>query len=387
MSSRLEKYMRMVISAEQPVSGLAPSLIRGCLGGMAGLYDAGLETYLAAEKVGLRRRDRLPVPVLSIGNLSVGGTGKTPMTAMICQRLSADGKRLAILSRGHGGTSVAARFVSDGSGEIFLSAEEAGDEPVLLAQECPHTPVLVGKDRRLSGREALRRLTLDAFVLDDGFQFWQLFRDLDIVLLDASRPFDNGYPLPRGLLREPARHLQRAGVVVVTRSDLLGSNGREKLRQEIGRYARDIEVFFARHAPSNFVSVGSPTTGPVPVTNWHGVRCVAISGIAQPDSFHRTLNGVGIEVVAELIRSDHHKFVEADIIEAQKAAKDTSADAIIMTRKDAVKWPADSSHDGVPAYALHIEMQVEDESRFLAIVRTTLFGSSQASSVLEIAGN
>ena len=202
--SSLQTYILDTI-AEPGRADFGADLTRGVLGGLAALYDGGLEAYLLAERVGVRRRERLPIPIISIGNLTVGGTGKTPMTQWLCRRLVSENKRVAVLSRGHGGTSQSVRLVSGLDGKVRLSAADAGDEPNLLAQTLPGVPVLVGKDRRLSGREALRLFDLDVLVLDDGFQFWQLARDLDIVLLDARRPFDNGFPLPRGLLREPKR--------------------------------------------------------------------------------------------------------------------------------------------------------------------------------------
>ena len=254
MASRLEEYVLAVI-AEPGEPGLAASVVRAFLGGCADLYDFGLEAYLASERWGLRRRGRLPISILSIGNLTVGGTGKTPMTQYLCRCLQAHGKRVAILSRGHGGESQSVRLVSDLTGPVLLSAAEAGDEPVLLARTLPGVPVLVGKDRRLSGREALRRFGLDALVLDDGFQFWQLQRDLDIVLLDARCPFDNGFSLPRGLLREPKRHLRRAGIVVATRSGGLTVPERESLIAQIRDLAPNAPLFFADHRAVGFVPV------------------------------------------------------------------------------------------------------------------------------------
>jgi len=280
-----EKYLLSVIDAADPRRGPVPTALRGFLAGCAGLYDAGLETYLNAERAGIRRRGRLPSPVISVGNLTVGGTGKTPMTAMLCNRLKERGLRVTILSRGHGGTSNDARIVSTPTGDIVLSSVDAGDEPVLLARLCPGVPVVVGKDRRLSGREALRNWPVDVFVLDDGFQFWQLARDLDIVLLDSKLPFDNGYPLPRGLLRDPARHIRRAQVAVVTRADRLDADARAALIDRVHGYAPDMPVHFASHAPVGLVQLDLSylnSTFPSSV--------VALSAIAQPESFYRTLS-------------------------------------------------------------------------------------------------
>lgn len=364
MASGLEEYALSVI-AEPGRPGLPAALFRGFLGGCAGLYDIGLEAYLAWERVGLRRRERLPVPTISIGNLTVGGTGKTPMTQMICRRLQAQGKRVAVLSRGHGGEGHGVRLVSDGEGDVLLTPDEAGDEPVLLAKTLPHIPVLVGKDRRISGREALRRFAIDALILDDGFQFWQLHRDLDIVLLDARQPFDNGYLLPRGLLREPKRHLRRAGVVVVTRAGGLPEAGRQALAAQVRRLAPDAPLFFADHRPVGLVPVADFAASLLPLAALAGKRVFAVSAIAQPQSFIETLEqGAGAIVVGQQVWSDHHKFTSSDRQEALRQAGECGAAAIVMTEKDAVKWPVSDGMGEMPAYALRIEMTVENDADF-----------------------
>ncbi len=372
MASHFESYARSVI-AEPGRRGIVPAVLRGFLGGCAGLYDVGLEAYLGAERLGLRRRrERLPVPVISIGNLTVGGTGKTPMTQWLCRGLTAQGRRVAVLSRGHGGTGVDVRVVSDTAGALYAMPEEAGDEPVLLARTLTGVPVLTGKDRRQSGREALRRFALDALVLDDGFQYWQIARDLDIVLLDARRPFDNGYPLPRGLLREPKRHLARAGMVVVTRADAVSEAAREELRGQIADLAPGAEVFFARHCPVGVASVDGFAEEPLPLSWLCGKSVVALAGIAQPQSFYETLTSSGANVVRELTYSDHARYAAADVDAAQRAVQESGAAVLIMTEKDAVKWPPQGL-DACPVYALRIAMQVEDECRFWAALKACVF--------------
>lgn len=365
MASRLEEYVLGVIS-EPGSSGLAASLVRGFLGGCANLYDFGLEAYLGTERLGLRWRGRLPIPVFSIGNLTVGGTGKTPMTQYLCRQFQARGKRTAILSRGHGGDSQSVRLVSGLDGQVLLTADEAGDEPVLLARTLPGVPVLVGKDRRLSGREALRRFGLDALILDDGFQFWQLARDLDIVLLDAKRPFDNGFPLPRGLLREPKRHLCRAGIVVATRAGRLSMFERESLTREVCALAPSVPLFFADHHAVGFVPVSDLSAPLLPLVALSGKRVFAVSAIAQPLSFWDTLTReVSAEIAGRQVWNDHHKISAEDAHAVLNAAQSAGAEAVVMTEKDAVKWPNDVGIDPLPVYALRIEISVENEAEFL----------------------
>ncbi len=359
--SSLQKYI-LEATAEPGRPGVGAGLTRGVLGGLASLYEAGLEAYLAAEVLGLRKRERLPVPVISIGNLSVGGTGKTPMTQWLCRHLVSQGKRVAVLSRGHGGASQSVRLVSGTDGRALLPAAEAGDEPNLLAQTLPGVPVLVGKDRRLSGREALRLFDLDVLVLDDGFQYWQLRRDLDIVLLDARRPFDNGFPLPRGLLREPKRHLSRAGVVVVTRAGGLADAERDALAAQVAVLAPKARLFFADHRPVGFVPAAALSSPLLPLSLLTGAHVAAVSAIAQPQSFVGTLTRkVGADVVSERAWADHQAITAAEAQAVVNDAVQAGAEALVMTEKDAVKWPF-SADRRLPIYALRVEMAVDDEA-------------------------
>lgn len=347
---------------------MGADVARGVLGGLARLYDAGLETYLFAERVKLRRREHLPVPVISIGNLTVGGTGKTPMTQFLCRQLASQSKRVAVLSRGHGGRSQSVRVVSDAGGRVLLSATDAGDEPVLLAQTLPGVPVLVGKDRRLSGREALRRFDLDVLVLDDGFQYWQLARDLDIVLLDARRPFDNGFLLPRGLLREPMRHLRRAKVVVATRSGALSLAQRRELAEAVARLAPEARLFFADHKPAGFVPADALHAPLRPLADLSEMPIAAVSAIAQPQPFVDMLTrSTGAAIVYQKAWTDHRAISEAEAGKVIREAERAGAEALVMTEKDAVKWP--SLQSTLPLYALRIEMAVEDEAGFMKAVR------------------
>ena len=377
MASRLEEYALSVI-AEPGRPGLPASLLRGFLGGCSGLYAIGLEAYLAGETLGLRRRGRLPVPVISIGNLSVGGTGKTPMTQFLCHRLQSEGKRVAVLSRGHGGESHAARLVSDTEGRVFLNSDEAGDEPVLLAKTLPGVPVFIGKDRRESGREALRRFALDGLVLDDGFQFWQLARDLDIVLLDARHPFDNGWALPRGLLREPKRHLARASVVVATRSGGLLEAGRLALAEQVRRLAPDAPLYFADHRPVGLVPAADLSGEVQPLESLVGANVFAVSAIAQPRSFVEALEGAGARVVGRRDWGDHHKFNQEQANDVLKEALRVGAECVVMTEKDAVKWPALDPQAEMPTYALRIEMAFDDEMGFMNVISERLHTPGQA---------
>lgn len=369
MPSRLEAYLHSVID-EPGRPGPAADVLRTLLGGLERLYGAGLAAYLFAERLGLRRRGRLPVPVVSIGNLSVGGTGKTPMTQWLVSHLQAENRRVAVLSRGHGGSSQSVRVVSDDAGNVLLSASDAGDEPHLLAATLPGTPVLVGKDRRESGRVALRRFDLDVLVLDDGFQFWQLSRDLDIVLLDARRPFANGHALPRGLLREPKQNLRRAGVVVATRAGGLDAAARAALIGEVARLAPRASVFFADHRAIGFVPAHDLAAPLVSLEQFRGRPVSAACAIARPDSFRLTLEqDAGAQVLGFTVWDDHHPLTQADAAKVLADAARAGAEAVVVTEKDAVKWAAACAPDaGLPVYALRVAMAVDDAAGLMAAV-------------------
>lgn len=364
MASRIEAYALSVIGEPQR-PGLVADSLRGFLSACAALYEFGLGAYLLAERCGVRRRTALPIPVLSVGNLTVGGTGKTPMTQWICRRLVERGLRIGILSRGHGGTATGVRVVSDGS-VITTNAGDAGDEPFLLARTLAGVPVLVGKDRRLSGREALRRFGLDVLLLDDGFQYWQLKRDLDIVLLDANRPFGNGFVLPRGLLREPRRHLSRAGIVVATRSEHMLPPDRQTFATKVAALAPRAPVFFAAHCATGLVPATDGSAPDLSVDWLRGRRIVALSGIAQPQSFAALLAEAGAIVVRHLVYSDHAAYSCSDCSIAQDLLRQTGADALVMTEKDAVKWPGQA--DQIPTYALRIEIKIENEGELIDLI-------------------
>ncbi len=369
MASRLEAYLHSVID-EPGRPGPAANALRTVLGGLERLYGAGLAAYLFAERLGLRRRGRLPVPVVSIGNLSVGGTGKTPMTQWLVGRLRAEGRRVAVLSRGHGGSSQAVRFVSNDAGEVLLSAQDAGDEPHLLAETLPGCPVLVGKDRREAGRAALRQFDLDVLVLDDGFQFWQLGRDLDIVLLDARRPFANGHALPRGLLREPKQNLRRARVVVATRAGELDAAARAAFVGEVARLAPRASVFFADHRAVGFVPAHDLAAPLIALEPFRGRPVSAACAIARPDSFRRTLEqDAGAQVLNLTVWDDHHPLTQGDADAVLADAARAGAEAVVVTEKDAVKWAAVCAPDaGLPVYALRVAMVVDDASRLMAAI-------------------
>jgi tetraacyldisaccharide 4'-kinase len=274
-------------------------------------------------------------PVISIGNLAVGGAGKTPVTHAIAARLAARGRRVAILSRGYGAIRSDTRVVADGE-QVLLSAEAGGDEPVLLARRLPGVRVVCGPRRAELARLATGRLGADVLLLDDGFQHRALARDLDVVVLDAASPFGNGHLLPMGPNREPRRALRRAGLVWLSRVDQATPEQLERLRVLAFRHSGRGPVE-SRHAPLDLLD---GTLGrSLGLAAARGKRVLLLSGLARPGAFRRTVEGLGAEVVAERRHPDHHRFSAADLDGARAAADAGRAELIVTTEKDAVRLP------------------------------------------------
>ncbi len=356
--SGVEEYLLSVARGRR---GLVPGALRLGLSALAPVYCAGLKTYLLPYHLGIRKRYRLPCPVISIGNLTTGGTGKTPMTQTLCRLLQAEGRKVAILSRGYGGRHErGCAVVSDGQ-NVRLNAREAGDEAYLLARTLTGVPVVVGKDRRVTGKLAWEQFQPDVIVLDDGMQFWQLHRDLDIVLLNACEPFDNGWTFPRGLLREPPSHLRRAGIVVLTNIKRAGPDQTEAVRAMVQQLAPGLPVFTADLAPRGLRAVADRSELP---TDWlEGRRVCALCAIGNPASFESMIGELGGVLAARFRFRDHQEITLADREQVFAAGCQAQAQAVITTEKDAVKMAPLKSP--LPLLALQVKMQIENEAEFL----------------------
>ncbi|MDD3249073.1 MAG: tetraacyldisaccharide 4'-kinase [Smithellaceae bacterium] len=277
---------------------------------------------------------RLACPVISVGNLTVGGTGKTPCVIGLAKMLTRHGYRPAVLSRGYGGqNSGPVRIVSDGA-NAERSAAETGDEPLLLARSLPGVPVITGAKRALSGQTAIGRFNADALICDDAFQHRQIFRDINIVLLDAERPLGNGHLLPRGELREPAESLRRADCIVLTRADKAGPTP-----AHIARIvdASDIPVFRASH---RFREVIGPDGGVLPPEHLHGRKVCAFCGIAKPASFRKILLEAEAEILSFVDFPDHYVYNRNDLEALRRHFSAQNADCWLTTEKDAMRLEA-----------------------------------------------
>ncbi len=310
----------------------------------AGLYASG---FLKAK--------RLPCPVISVGNIAVGGTGKTPLVMILAQGLMDRGIPVAILSRGYKRKRNSAHLVSDGK-TVFLSPLESGDEPFLMAEALEGIPVLVGKDRFTNGQTAIQRFGIRGLLLDDGYQHLRLHRDLDILLVDSQTGFGDGSLLPRGILREPLSQLYRAQIFLLTKVESREScQGLERKLHEIHPSA---QVFHSHYEPLDLVG---PEGHRDELRSFQGKRVLALSGIANPDYFFFLLKKSGMEIVRKAIYPDHHWYGKNDLAAIEEERKGT--EWVVTTEKDMLKWKnLEATH--LPIRALRIRMRIWEEEEF-----------------------
>lgn len=336
--------------------------VRALLQPAASLYRAGLAFRRLKHRIGPWRAQRVGVPVLSVGNLTVGGTGKTPAALWLAARLRRDGLRPAIVTRGYGGT-LAGRTatVGDERGPL-LPVEEIGDEATLLAERF-RGPVVCGADRIAAAREATTAHAADVIVLDDGFQHWRLARDFDLVLVDGRVGFGNGSLLPAGPLREPLGALRRADAIVVTKS-----GGTTALASLLERHAKGVPIFAASLVARELVRAEDGKLQSVPLGDLVGRRVVAVSGVAQPHSFYELLGDLESRSVEVLEFGDHHHYSHDDWQRITQAAH--RAELVVCTEKDLVKLRRFPFARGrLVAIRVDFRLAPESEERLYGVIR------------------
>jgi tetraacyldisaccharide 4'-kinase len=287
---------------------------------------------------------RLPVPVLSVGNLTMGGTGKTPVVILLVDWLLAQGKRVAILSRGYRRTSTAQYLLVSNGERLLVGPREAGDEPFMMAQRCPKAIVAVGADRYELGDWVLNRFPIDCLVLDDGFQHLGLYRDVNLLLIDATDAEGLAAMTPAGRLREPLRAAARATAIVVTRADVPTQVTEvcRRLKAKVGFIPDPIQVVFR---PESLVSV---MTGASQALSWSKEKTALLcSGVGHAGSFRSLVERIGIKILDEVVYPDHHAYTSQDIEQLKAKAAELRAELVVTTEKDAYKLaallqPADS---------------------------------------------
>ncbi len=302
----------------------------------------------------------LPIPVISIGNITLGGTGKTPTVISIGTLLLQEGKRPAVISRGYGRKSESDTLVVSDGQTVLVDAQTGGDEPVLIGTKLPNAPVIVGRNRYRAAQEALQLFKPDVLLLDDGYQHMQLRRTLDIVLVDAENPFGNSRLFPAGILREPASALNRAHAVLITKSER--TENVERVKKIIAQQTK-ARIFSSQFVPLDVIDCCSGEQQPLSFLQ--GASVLMLAGIARPASFSALLKSLGASVVSENIYPDHYAYQRSDLAACYKKAIADKADIIITTEKDAIRLKP-LKPEGI--YALRIELSVHEREEWNAFL-------------------
>jgi tetraacyldisaccharide 4'-kinase len=342
--------------------GLLPALKRLALRIAEVPYTLGVAMRNRQFNTGYRKKTMVGVPVISVGNLTVGGTGKTPMVEWLAKYFRSRKLRVAIISRGYG-------------------AEEGAvnDEALELEQKLPDVPHLQNPNRVEAAQIAIEELETEFIILDDGFQHRQIYRDVDIVLLDALEPFGYEHLLPRGTLREPISGLQRADVVVLTRAEMLSPDERAKIRERVERFRPDVVWVEASHAPQSLLNSAGEQ---VSLESLRGQRIAAFCGIGNPAGFRHTLTASGFELVELREFPDHHLFSRDDVSSLSTWADQLDISAVLCTCKDLVKLRVPRIGKR-PLWAVSVEMEILNgkeamESRLEVLAKQVHHGDTEA---------
>lgn len=350
-----ETWLLDVIFQQRP--GKKAAVVRFILLALSRVFTGIVKLRRILYNARILRDTTLGVQVIAVGNLTVGGTGKTPVVEKFARALSDAGRTVAILSRGYRSKprplherlrdklllrddTTPPRIVSDGA-SLLLESDSAGDEPFMLASNLRDVVVLVDKDRVKAGRYAVEKFGCDTLLLDDGFQYWKLRgRRTDVVLVDSQQPFGNGFLLPRGTLREPPAHLRRAHVIFLTkvdRSTPARNQAMDELRSRVQQLNPRAELIECVHHPLYFEDVFTGERHGLDFVR--GRKVASFSGIAQPESFEGKLTELGAEIVLARRFADHHRFTQQEVLEAINRGIKRRAELVLTTQKDAVRFP------------------------------------------------
>jgi len=318
----VKEYYLSILSGQQ--RGIIAAIVKSTLSAFTLPYLAVLNTRNTLYKKGIVRSSRLPVKVISIGNITTGGTGKTPLVEFSVKYLSGSGRKVAVLSRGYGGDNSS----QEGDGMV-------NDECLTLIENLQDVPVLAGRDRVKSGEKAINDFGVDCVVLDDGFQHLRLKRDLDVVVIDALNPFGGENLIPRGSLREPLQNLERADLFIISHCDQGNEQIIRSIYKKLDQINHSASVCESIHRPVHFDTIAD---GSILELEWlKGKRVYALSAIGNPESFSNTLKGLGADLIKHRVFQDHHVYTEEEIEDVISAAQLLGADAIVVTQKDIVK--------------------------------------------------
>ena len=326
------------------------------------LYGAITRARIAAYRNGVFSVSQLPAPVISIGNITTGGTGKTPLVEWVSRLLSKDGKKVCVLTRGYGRANPETQVVVSDGTRVLVDERQAGDEPFLLANKLVGiAAVIANADRVAAGHWAIQNLGANALVLDDGFQHLRIARNLDIVTIDATSPWGDGALLPHGRLREDIAGLSRAHCVVITRAEQVESV--DYLRSSIQKHTT-APIFTSRMLSSTVETIQGDTVDQNTLTNG---SLAAFCGIGNPTSFFNHLERERARVVLTQTYADHHVYQQHEINHLTERAKVEGATALITTAKDAVKLGG--LHFELPCYVLEIEIAIDQSDQLIELIR------------------
>ena len=331
---------------------------------LGSLYGAAMKARHALYHSGRWRVHELGVPVISVGNLTTGGTGKTPLVEWIARELAQTGQRVCILTRGYGRRRAGARVVVSDGNEILSAAARAGDEPLLLAERLKGlAAVICDADRVSAARWAVENFQSDVFVLDDGFQHLRVARNLNILTIDATNPWGNGKLLPAGILRESPAELARADCIVITRAD--DSNSTEELRREIATQSKGRPIFCSRMSLSGLraIQFGQPL---ITAEEISASRIAAFCGLGNPESFFSLLRRGGYQLAHTQIFRDHHRYTQTDIDRVVHDSVERGAKTLLTTAKDEVKLR--SLKFELPCYAADVTIEIENEDKLRVLI-------------------
>jgi tetraacyldisaccharide 4'-kinase len=349
--------------------GFRAAMTRFLMSWLSWIFRALVQIRIALYRKSWKPQAFLGAQVVSIGNLTVGGTGKTPVVELLAKSLRDRGRKVAILSRGYkskkldrvqkwidaNGKQIPGdrmpRVVSTGSA-LLLDSKFAGDEPFMLARNLDGVAVIVDKNRVKGARFAIGELQAETLMLDDGMQYLDLAHSIDIVLIDSHSPFGTGSLLPRGTLREPPRNLRRASYILITKCD--GSSNAELITR-IRKYNATADIIECAHGPIHLENLYTREREPLSFLDgkWVG----AISAIAVPENFERSLTSLGAKVEIKRRFSDHHRFNRRDVDNFMQRCVERDMEIIVTTEKDAVRFPRPTEIN-VPIYFLRIEVQI-----------------------------
>ena len=329
---------------------------------LSALYGVGVRVRNSLFRRGIRKTCDVGVPVISVGNLTTGGTGKTPLVELLASRLAAEGSRVCVLTRGYGRSSHGRVIVSDNS-RVLSDVSEAGDEPFLLAENLRgRAAVVCDKNRVAAARWAIENLGSQIFVLDDAFQHQQIQRAVDIVTIDATNAFGNGKLLPAGILRESSSGIKRADCIVITRAN--ESSGLEQLRAEINHLSGSIPIFVSHikladvRALDGRSSAADLTARKIPIA--------AFCGIGNPNSFFTLLRSERYDAVYTRKFPDHHNYTQGDIDQLARDASASGAQALVTTSKDSVKLRSLAFE--LPCYVVDTAIHIDQTEAFFRLV-------------------